>query len=106
MDRIACPVPAPAFILMKDWKLRILGELAMHAERRPIGGLFISLGLALAVAALWALPLYPQETKLPNAGEVKALQSKFRQERDQAVKSGATKRFLPILLDKAEDFGK
>src|SRR5262245_62041225 len=60
----------------------------------------------LVLAALCTLALYSQQTKPPNAEEVKALQSKFRQERDQVIKTGAGKRFLPILLDKAEDFGK
>ena len=62
--------------------------------------------LLLVVAGVLALPLYSQETKLPNADEVKTLQTKFRQEREQVIKTGAAKRFLPILLDKAEDFGK
>jgi WD40 repeat protein len=68
--------------------------------------MFVRALFLVVVASLWTLPLYPQETKLPNADDVKTLQTKFRQEREQVVKSGAAKRFLPILLDKAEEFGK
>src|SRR5262245_12837449 len=62
------------------------------------------------VAGLIGLALSPgglaQETRLPTADEVKALQAKFRKERDGLVQGGAAKRFLPVLMDKAEDFGK
>src|SRR5438445_1142050 len=60
--------------------------------------------LAFGVAGLSALPLFPQETRPRSADEVRAQQTKFRQERNALVQSGAAKRFLPILLEKAEEF--
>src|ERR1043166_2130997 len=64
--------------------------------------------LLLGAFVFSTLPLgtSSQETKLPGADDVRVLQTKFRQERDTVVKTGAAKRFLPILLEKAEEFGK
>jgi len=47
-----------------------------------------------------------QETRLPSADDVKALQAKFRKERDSLVQNGGARRFLPVLLDRANEFGK
>ncbi len=47
-----------------------------------------------------------QEAGLPTADQVKLQQTKFRKERDGLIQSGAAKRFLPVLMDKAEEFGK
>src|SRR5260370_40341588 len=64
-------------------------------------GLATVLGLFIAVA-----PLIAKQTKLPTADEVKALQSKFQQERDAAVKKGIAKRFLPALLERADSLSQ
>jgi WD40 repeat protein len=69
-----------------------------HACTVVAGFALLGLGLFSATSA--------QETKAPAAEDAKALQEKFRSERDSLVKSGAAKRFLPILLDKAESMGK
>ena len=84
--------------MLNPWGTTMLGIRVIASSGRFL--------IPLTLAAISVLPLYPQQTKLPNADEVKALQSKFRQERDQVIKTGAAKRFLPILLDKAEEFGK
>jgi len=47
-----------------------------------------------------------QSTKLPNAEEVKALQAKYQAERDKIVKAGIAKRYLPAIMDKAEELAK
>jgi WD40 repeat protein len=47
-----------------------------------------------------------QETKLPTAEETRALQRQFRSERDEVIRQGLDKRFLPVLLEKAEEIGK
>src|SRR5689334_20839865 len=62
------------------------------------GHTILALGILSATSA--------QETRAPSAEDVKAIQEKFRSERDSLVKSGAAKRFLPMLFDKAEDMGK
>src|SRR5262245_9380760 len=51
-------------------------------------------------------PALAQETKIPSAEEVRAWQEKYRKERDGLVKTGWAKRFLPVLVDKAEQMGK
>jgi WD40 repeat protein len=61
--------------------------------------------LAFGAAALGTQPSFPQ-TRPPSADEVRARQAKFRQERKALVESGADRRFLPILSQKAEEFGK
>jgi WD40 repeat protein len=61
----------------------------------------IALGLLSASALLPAQP-----TKLPTADEVKAVQAKYRAERDKIVKDGSAKRFLPAIMDKAEELAK
>ena len=50
--------------------------------------------------------LAAQEARLPTADEIKALHAKYLAERDQVVKDGSARRFLPILLDQAEDLAK
>ncbi|MBI2805281.1 MAG: hypothetical protein HYX68_09920 [Planctomycetes bacterium] len=67
--------------------------------------------IAAWLVALLALaggfsPLNAQPTKLPTADEVKALQAKFRQEREKAVKSGVAGRFIPVILEKADELAK
>ncbi len=57
---------------------------------------------ALLIAAMTA-PVLPEE---PAAGAVRGLQAKFLAERAAVVKSGAAKRFVPILFQKADSFGK
>src|ERR1051325_4427256 len=63
--------------------------------------ILIVLGMLLAGPSLVA-----QTTKLPTADEVKALQAKYREERDKIVKEGIAKRFIPVLMDKAEELAK
>jgi WD40 repeat protein len=61
----------------------------------------------LFTAIVFASGMLPgQETKLPTADEVRELQTKYRVERDILVKSGAAKRFLPVLMEKAEEIAK
>lgn len=47
-----------------------------------------------------------QSTKLPTADEVKALQSKYRAEHDKVVKDGIAMRYLPAIMDKADELAK
>ena len=61
----------------------------------------VSLFLSLAFNQLAAQP-----TKLPSADEVKALQAKYKEERDTIVKAGIAKRFIPAIMDKAEELAK
>src|SRR5262245_59273065 len=63
---------------------------------------------ALVVATLILAPLSSpsHEPRCPSPDEARIAQDKFRKERDQLVQSGAAKRFLPILLQKAEEMGK
>ena len=64
--------------------------------------------LSMSLLAIFAItaPLAAQQTKLPNADEVKALQAKYRDERDKIVKAGIAKRFLPAIMDNAEEPAK
>ena len=66
--------------------------------------------LALAIGAGFALacfaPVPAQETRLPTVDEIKALQAKYQAEHAAVVKDGSAKRFLPILLDKAQEMAK
>src|SRR4051812_14397058 len=64
---------------------------------------FAALGLILACVASFA---QAQPTKLPTADEVKALQAKYREERDKIDKAGIAKRFLPAIMDKADELAK
>jgi WD40 repeat protein len=47
-----------------------------------------------------------QSTKLPSADDVKALQAKYRAEHDKIVNDGIAKRYLPAIMDKAEELAK
>ena len=47
-----------------------------------------------------------QPTRLPTADEVKALQAKYQEEHDAAVRTGVAKRFIPAIMDKAEELAK
>lgn len=49
---------------------------------------------------------HAQPTKLPTADDVKALQAKYRVELDKVVKEGIAKRFLPAIMDKADELAK
>jgi WD40 repeat protein len=61
--------------------------------------------IALGLFAIGAFaPAQP--TKLPTADEVKALQAKYRTEYDKVVKDGIAKRFLPAIMEKAEELAK
>lgn len=46
------------------------------------------------------------EGTLPTADEIKVLQAKYQSERDHVVKAGIVKRFLPVVLDKAEELAR
>jgi WD40 repeat protein len=60
-----------------------------------------------AVVLFCAAPLVNgQPTKLPTADEVKAMQAKYRDERDKIVKAGIAKRYLPAIMEKAEELAK
>lgn len=61
---------------------------------------------ALTLVLLCAAGLSAQPTKLPTADEVKALQAKFQSERDKIVKDGIAKRFIPAIMDKADELAK
>jgi WD40 repeat protein len=62
----------------------------------------VALGLLLVgLPASAAMPL-----KLPTEDEVTSLQTKYRAERDQVVRDGTAKRFLPILFERAEEMAK
>lgn len=61
------------------------------------------------VCLAFLLPLLltsAQETRLPTQADVKALQEKFQAERAAVLKGGADKRFMPILVQKAEEMAK
>lgn len=60
----------------------------------------------LALGLLIANAVQAQPTKIPTADEVKVLQEKYRSERDKIVKAGVAQRFLPAIMDKAEDLAK
>lgn len=49
---------------------------------------------------------FGQAAKLPTADEVKSLQAKYRQERDKIVKDGIAKRYIPAIMEKAEELAK
>jgi WD40 repeat protein len=66
----------------------------------------LAVSFAVVLTGIGVTPLFPQETRPPTADEVRAQQAKFREERDLLVKTGAARRFVPILLEKAEEFGK
>jgi WD40 repeat protein len=51
-------------------------------------------------------PLAAQPTKIPTADEVKALQAKYNEEREIVVKNGIAKRFIPAIMEKAEELAK
>src|SRR5207249_11745514 len=61
---------------------------------------------AIVGTAVTALLASAGETRLPTADEVKTLQKNFRAEREALVKSGATARFLPDLLERADAIAK
>ena len=50
--------------------------------------------------------LNAQPTRLPTADEVKAVQAKYRAERDKIVKEGIAKRFPPAIMDKADELAR
>ncbi len=65
---------------------------------RPCTVLFLALLCAGHAAA--------QETRVPTADQIKELATKYQQERDQAMKTGAAQRFSPQLMEKAEEIAK
>lgn len=69
-----------------------------------IGRYLFCAALTAGLAHLALLPA--QEPRLPTADDVKVLQSKFQAERAAVVKGGLGKRFLPIMLDQADDMAK
>jgi WD40 repeat protein len=70
--------------------------------RKLLGGVTLA---CLGVLLAWGSVLAGGD-KLPTVAEVKDLESKYQAERDELVKSGGDKRFLPQLLQKAEQFAK
>jgi WD40 repeat protein len=68
----------------------------------------MSFRTSLIVFALLAASadLHAQPTKLPTADDVKAIQAKYREERDKIEKDGIAKRFIPILMEKADELAK
>jgi WD40 repeat protein len=68
----------------------------------------IALGIVAIFAWAVTLPQHAaaQPTKLPTVDEVKALQAKYKEEHDAAVRTGVAKRFIPAILDKAEELAK
>lgn len=67
----------------------------MVRARRLVGCCFLSL---IALPAAWG-----QATRLPTAKEVEVLKEQYRAERNAVLKQGADKRFLPVLVEKAEE---
>ncbi|MBX9680534.1 MAG: hypothetical protein K2X38_17390 [Gemmataceae bacterium] len=61
--------------------------------------------LAIAIAVANLTTAFGQ-AKIPTADEVKSLQAKFNQERQQVVKEGIAERFQPGLLEKADELAK
>jgi WD40 repeat protein len=63
---------------------------------------------SLSVLGLLGLGVFlnAQPTKLPTADEVKALQANYRAEHDKIIKEGIAKRFLPAIMDKADELAK
>lgn len=76
-----------------------------NRQRGFAGSPRLRVGLTMIGVAFGAWGI-GQETRLPTADEVRATQAKFRKERDALLQTGAAKRFLPVLMDKAEEFGK
>ena len=75
-------------------KMRRIPSWVVHTQ-------LIALGLLSFVASL-----HGQSTKLPTADEVKAVQAKFRAERETIVQNGIAKRFLAAIMDKADELAK
>ena len=50
--------------------------------------------------------VFGQDGKQPTADDVKALQTKYLAERDKVLKDGSAKRFLPVLIEKADQMAK
>ena len=65
-----------------------------------------SIAAWILLAVLFVVPVVAQPTKLPTADEVKALQAKFKEERDKIVKTGIAQRFIPAILEKSEELAK
>src|SRR5438874_10230034 len=65
-----------------------------------------SLRISLLGLFISSVPLAAQPTKLPTMDEVKALQAKYKEEHDAVVKTGIAKRFIPAIMDKAEELAK
>lgn len=63
-------------------------------------------GAALAAVLAGAAWVPAQEARQPTADDVKVLQAKFQAERTAVVQGGLTKRFLPIMLDRADEMAK
>jgi len=63
-------------------------------------------GLVACVMLSFALLTPAQPTKAPSAEEIKALQTKYRAERDKVIKDGVAQRVLPAIMAKAEELAK
>lgn len=66
----------------------------------------IRAGLVGIGTLLLGLSLGAQPTKTPSADEIKALQKKYQMEREGIVKAGIAQRFLPAIMDKADELAK
>jgi WD40 repeat protein len=62
--------------------------------------------LAMAMVVAGPLPVSQAQKGTTPADEIRALESHFYKERDALVQSGTAKRFLPVLVQKAEEFAK
>ncbi len=60
----------------------------------------------ILLGVVFAFPVVAQPTKLPDADEVKILQGKFKEERAKVVKTGVAQRFIPAVLEKADELAK
>lgn len=58
------------------------------------------------ITMVLGVPVLAQPAKLPTADDVKALQAKFKEERDRIVKAGIAQRFIPAIMDKADELAK
>ncbi len=65
-----------------------------------------NLGKASGLLFLAAAIGTAEESVAPARDDILALQAKYQAERDQAIKDGVAQRFLPVLLDKAEEIAK
>ncbi len=61
---------------------------------------------AMVIGALAISSSFAQAPKATSTESVKALKAKYRAERDAIVKNGIAKRYLPAIMDKADELAK